>query len=125
MPSPGFVCRQFSSYDRDTVGVDKPGWFANWDRSQFVRVEENAGRREYVMLDADGPGAIVRFWGTWHGPRKKEKGLEPFSNGALRVYLDNEPKPVIEGPIADLISGGKLIGPPLSESVGAGCHPVS
>ena len=116
MPSPGFVCRQFSSYDRDTIGVDKPGWFANWDRSQFVRVEENTGRREYVMLDADGPGAIVRFWGTWHGARKDGK-LEPFSNGTLRVYIDNNSNPAVEGPIADLISGGKLIGPPFSESV--------
>ena len=116
LPSPGYICRQFSSYDRDTVGVDKPGWFANWDRSQFVRVEEKAGRREYVMLDAEGPGAIVRFWGTWHGPRT-DRGLAPFSNGTLRVYLDNQPEPAIEGPIADLISGGKLIGPPLSESV--------
>ena len=117
VPSPGYVCRQASSYDRDTVGVGKPGWFANWDRSQFVRVEQNAGRREYVMLDAKGPGAVVRFWGTWHGPQKKGGGLHPFSNGTLRIYLDNEPEPVIEGPVADLISGGKLIGTPLSESV--------
>ena len=93
-PAPPYVCRQFSSYDRDTKGVDEPGWFANWDRSQFVRVEENAGRKEYVMLDAAGPGAIVRFWGTWHGPRK-DGGLEPFSNGTLRVYLDKQPEPVI------------------------------
>ncbi len=116
LPSPAYLCRQASSYDRDTVGVDKPGWFANWDRSQFVRVEQNAGRKEYVMLDAEGPGAVVRFWGTWHGPRKDGR-LLPFSNGTLRVYLDNRPNPAIEGPIADLISGGKLIGPPLSESV--------
>jgi len=116
VPSPAYVCRQASSYDRNTVGVDKPGWFANWDRSQFVRTEQNAGRREYVMLDAAGPGAVVRFWGTWHGPRV-DRRLEPFSNGTLRVYLDRRPKPAIEGPIADLISGGKLVGPPLSESV--------
>jgi len=115
-PSPDYICRQFSSYDRDTVGVDKPGWFANWDRSQFVRVEENDGRREYVMLDAEGPGALVRFWATWHGPRKDGR-LQPFTNGTLRVYLDNKPEPAIEGPVADLVSGGKLIGLPFSESV--------
>lgn len=116
VPSPHYICRQFSSYDRDTVGVGKDGWFANWDRSQFVRVEENGGRKEYVMLDAEGAGAIVRFWGTWHGPRKDGK-LAPFSNGTLRVYLDGKAEPAIEGPIADIISGGKLIGSPLSESV--------
>ena len=116
VPSPHYICRQFSSYDRDTVAEGEEGWFANWDRSQFVRVEESGGRKEYVMLDAEGPGAIVRIWGTWHGPRG-EDGLLPFSNGTLRFYLDGEPEPVIEGPVADLISGGALIGEPFSESV--------
>ena len=111
-PEPGYICRQFSSYDRDTTVVDGPGWYANWDRSQFVRMEEVEGRQEWVMLDADGPGAIVRFWGTWHGP-----GGGEFSNGTLRVYIDKSPKPVIEGPIADIISGGKFVGAPLSNSV--------
>ena len=117
VPLPHYITRQFSSYDRDTVGVGKDGWFANWDRSQFVRVEENDGRKEYVMLDAEGAGAIVRFWGTWHGRRKEGGGLEKFSNGTMRVYLDGKSQPVIEGPIADLISGGKLVGEPFSESV--------
>ena len=116
VPAPHYLCRQFSSYDRDTVGVGKDGWFANWDRSQFVRVEEIGGRKEYVMLDAEGAGAIVRFWATWHGPQKEGK-LAPFSNGTLRVYLDGQTQPAIEGPFADIISGGKLIGAPLSESV--------
>jgi hypothetical protein len=97
VPSPHYICRQFSSYDRDTVGVGKPGWFANWDRSQFVRVEEKAGRKEYVMLDADGAGAIVRFWATWHGPRQDGK-LAPFSNGTLRVYLDGRTNRRLKGP---------------------------
>jgi hypothetical protein len=101
LPERAFTCRQFSSYDRDTVAPDQPGWFANWDRSQFVRVEENAGRREWVLMDAEGPGAVVRFWATWHGP-----GGGPFSNGTLRFYLDNDPEPAIQGPMADLISGG-------------------
>ena len=116
LPNPAYVCRQFSSYDRDTVAPGKPGWFANWDRSQFIRVEENAGRREYVLMDAEGPGAVVRFWGTWHGPRKDGR-LKPFTNGTLRIYLDHQAQPVIADPIADLISGGKLVGPPFSESV--------
>ena len=118
IPSPHFVCRQFSSFDRDTVGVGKDGWFANWDRSQFVRVEENGGRKEYVMLDAEGAGAIVRFWGTWGTVlARKGGGLKEFSNGTMRIYVDGKAEPVVEGPIADLISGGKLIGTPFSESV--------
>ncbi len=109
---PAYVCRQFSSYDRRTVAPDQAGWFANWDRSQFVRVEENQGRKEWVLMDAEGPGAVVRFWGTWHGPRGG-----PFSNGTMRVYLDAGPQPAIEGPMADLISGEALVAAPFSESV--------
>jgi len=28
-PSPEFLCKQCSSYNRETVAVGKPGWFAN------------------------------------------------------------------------------------------------
>lgn len=112
-PSPAYTCRQASSYDRDATSPDEQEtWYANWDRSQFVREEENDGRREYVLMDEAGPGAIVRFWATWHGPRGKE-----FTNGTLRIYLDNSPKPAIEGPIADVIDRGLLCGPPLSQGV--------
>jgi len=57
-PRPAYTCRQASSYDRDTAAPDRPGWFANWDRSQFVRTEERPGRKEYVMMDQAGPGCI-------------------------------------------------------------------
>jgi hypothetical protein len=112
-PSPAYTCRQFSSYDRDADDPnDKSTWFANWDRSQFVRIEEQLGRKEYVMMDADGPGAVVRIWSTWHGP-----GGGEFSNGTLRVYIDGEETPTIEGPIAEIIDGGRLAGPPLAQGV--------
>lgn len=111
-PEPEYRCVQASSYDRDSVGPDQPGWFANWDRSQFLRVEEKEGRKEYVMMEDHGPGAVVRFWATWHGPKGG-----PFSNGTLRFYFDGEEEAEIEGPIADLISGGALVGEPFSESV--------
>jgi hypothetical protein len=112
LPEPAYSCRQFSSYDRNSNEPGSPTWWANWDRSYFVRIEENNGRKEHVLMDTDGPGTIVRFWATWHGP-----GGGEFSNGTLRVYLDRKAKPVIEGPMADLISGGLLVGEPLSEGV--------
>ncbi len=112
LPAASFTCRQFSSFDRDTVAPGQPGWFANWDRSQFVRQEEKDGRIEHVLMDADGPGAVVRFWGTWHGP-----GGGEFSNGTLRIYLDGSEQPVIEGPITEVISGGALASPPLGASI--------
>lgn len=78
-PQPEFTCSQASSYDRARVAPDKPGWFANRDNSQYVRAETHNGHTEQVMLDTDGPGAIVRFWVTSNNRRQ----------GTLRIYLDD------------------------------------
>ena len=61
-PGRHYVHRQFSSYNRESVSKDKDGWFANFDMSHFLRVENTGGRREFVMFDAPGPGAVVRWW---------------------------------------------------------------
>src|SRR3989339_472030 len=66
-PSPEFKLLQFSSYDRMSVAAGEPGWFANFDLSNFLRVERREGRREFVLFDHQGPGAIVRFWMTFAG----------------------------------------------------------
>lgn len=98
-PEPSFTCRQASSYDRAATTPDDPNtWFANADANHFLRVEERRGRKEYVMMDADGPGAIVRIWSA--NPK-----------GTLRIYLDGRSRPVIEAPMADLL-GGKVQGVP-------------
>lgn len=107
-PDPEYTTKQFSSYDRRSIGVDQPGWFANADRSQFIRTEKANGRREFVLFDAEGPGAIVRFWVTvalYEG------------NGTLRVYLDHDPTPVIEGEVLSVMSGGAFLKGPLATSV--------
>ncbi len=98
LPDPPFTCRQFSSYDRASKAPDQPGWFANGDVNQYLRVEEKDGRREFVMMDADGPGAVVRIWSA--NPK-----------GTLRIYLDGEETPALEAPMADLL-GGKFPGLP-------------
>lgn len=108
-PSPYYSCSQFSSYDQNTVAPDEEGWFANHDASWFIRQEENQGRREFVMLDANGPGAIVRFWMTF--------GNEAAYTGTIRFYFDGSETPEIEGPVLDIMSGGALAGEPLSSSV--------
>ena len=107
-PDPAYTTRLFSSYDRASVAPDKPGWFANGDSSQFIREEKAGDRTELVMLDAEGPGAIVRFWVTVAGSKQQ---------GILRIYLDNSATPVIEGNVLELLSGGKLCPEPLSTSV--------
>lgn len=107
-PDPAYTLRQFGSYDRGSVAPDQPGWFANDDRSKFLRVETNGVRRECVMIDAKGPGAVVRFWVTVAGTD---------GSGILRIYLDGREKPEVEGRVLDVLSGGQLCGEPLSSSV--------
>lgn len=108
-PDPEFTLRQFSSYDRATVSPGDSTWFANWDRSMFIRTDTINGRKEFVMMDAAGPGAVVRFWMTFAG--------ENSGKGTMRIYFDNEPEPAIEGTAFDVLSGGLLTGAPLSTSV--------
>ncbi len=98
-PTPPFTCRQFSSYDRKSTRPGVEDWFANADTGQFLRVEEVDGRKEHVLMDANGPGAIVRIWSA--NPR-----------GTLRIYLDHSRTPVIAAPMADIL-GGKLPGIPV------------
>lgn len=102
-PSPQYTCRQASSYDRAEVAPDKPGWFGNADNSQFIRTEERDGHRENVMLDADGPGAIVRFWLTTDARRE----------GVMRFYFDGAAAPQLEIPGFDLLASGLPIERPL------------
>jgi hypothetical protein len=61
-PDPPYSCQQTSSWDRDSKAPDQPGWFANIDSGQYIRSETNGGRLESVMMDAAGPGSIVRWW---------------------------------------------------------------
>jgi hypothetical protein len=105
-PDPPYTCKQASSYDRrsKTPG-DTAGWFANNDWSQFLRSEENKGRLEWVLMDADGPGAIVRQW--WAGNM-------PPKGAVVRFYLDGAEEPAIEGYPCDILSGGALAPKPLS-----------
>jgi len=103
-PQPAYTCRQASSYDRASTAKDAPGWFANNDRSFFIRQETNDGRTEWVMMDAQGPGAIVRWWVT-SGAYK----------GTIRIYIDGAARPTVEARVDELVGGTALVGPPLSE----------
>jgi hypothetical protein len=107
-PDPAFTCVQASSYDRAAKNPAE-NWFANGDASQFLREETNGNRKEWVLMDADGPGAVVRFWIT--APHYKVK---------FRVYLDNNATPEIEANIGDLVGGEFLAGAPFSEETARG-----
>jgi hypothetical protein len=90
-PSPAYTCRQFSSYDQASKSPEE-NWFANDDRGQHLRVEERDGRKEYVMMDTAGPGAIVRIWSA-------------NPSGTLRIYLDHGERPVLEAAATELLGG--------------------
>ncbi|MFN2313672.1 MAG: glycoside hydrolase family 172 protein [Bacteroidales bacterium] len=108
-PDPSYRLVQFSSYDRLSIHPDSAGWFANNDYTRFIREENTEGRREYVMLEADGPGAIVRWWMTF--------GNANALNSYIRVYVDGQATPVIEGPAPELVGRGLLAPDPLSAAV--------
>jgi hypothetical protein len=93
---------QASSYDRASVAPDQPGWFANDDRGKYLRTETRDGRTEYVLMDVEGPGAVVRIWSA-----------NPEVAGTMRVYLDGASEPALAGPGADLLGGGGPIAGPL------------
>lgn len=117
-PDPAYTCAQFSSYDRRASDPDDPStWHANSDNNQFIRTEQTDGRTEHVLMDAQGPGAIVRFWSTWSVP-----GPRSTPEGVLRVYLDGSAEPEIVGSIADLLDGGELVKPPLGMGVSPQTH---
>ncbi|HEU4419539.1 MAG TPA: glycoside hydrolase family 172 protein, partial [Planctomycetota bacterium] len=72
-PLPGERCVQWSSYDRASHKgpADHAAWYANDDRGQHLRVVEKDGSKQFVMVDAKGPGCVARIWsanpsGTLH-----------------------------------------------------------
>ncbi|GAA4798773.1 DUF2961 domain-containing protein [Olivibacter ginsenosidimutans] len=92
LSEPAYVLKQVSSYDRHAVSPHEAGWFANDDRSQFLGEEMIKGRKEYILMDEEGPGVIVRFWET------------TFKRpGVFRIYFDNEADPRIVIPGYDLM----------------------
>jgi len=110
---PAFVCKQANSYNRNSQQPGTPEWFSTDDYSNFVRCEEVGDRREWVMLDVEGPGAIVRWWITQYK-----------YDGTLRVYLDGSDTPVLQGTGDELVAGksASIVGAPLSARRAAGCN---
>ncbi len=99
LPAPRFVTKEVSSYQRTSVAPDKPGWFDNVDKGNFIRDEVTDGRTESVILDADGPGAVVRIWSA--NPQ-----------GTIRIYIDWSLKPTLAMPMARLFDGSDPLFPP-------------
>src|SRR6185295_96461 len=83
------------------------GWFANNDNMEGSpgawRWVKHGGRDECVLVDVEGPGALVRFWS---GGKRPE--------GTIRFYVDGEGEPELAGPLFELLSGAGAIPSPLA-----------
>lgn len=99
LPKYGYTTRQASSTDRRSKTPNNADWFANDDFAQFIRQETNEGRREWVMLDEAGPGAVARIWSA-------------NPTGTLRVYIDGATTPALVGKMETLLSGKDSRFPP-------------
>lgn len=100
-PDPSYHLFQTSSWDRAELnGKDSKGWFANKDYDNYIRTETKEKHTEYVITDAKGPGAITKWW----FPQEEFLG-----NRVVRIYLDNNPKPVIEENYANFIKGSSFV----------------
>lgn len=95
-PGPlGYRTLQASSFDRRSTDPANPsevdGWYANIDNANFEAVIDVDGRRELVMLQAEGAGAIQRIWSA-----------RPL--GTIRIYVDDFARPAIETTMEELLA---------------------
>ena len=113
---PPYLAKAATSYDREskindpadglyveTNGRDwGKGWFANRDFNQYIRTETVDGRTERVLMDDQGPGAIVRWWATGK------------NDGTIRIYLDGASEPLVAMQPTELVGGSGLAAEPFS-----------
>ncbi len=109
-PNPVFTMAQASSYDRRSNPGPNSDPFANGDAGQFIRIEDTAHGKEYVMADLKGPGAVVRLWSA-------------NPSGTLRMYFDGEAEPRVKVKLADLLNGKiQPLAPPFGYNASSGCN---
>lgn len=105
-PSPAYRLLQASSHDRRKNNpFDAETWHSNTDYGQYIHAETNEGRREWVILEHEGPGAIVRFW----TPLLTDKDSQ-----TIRLYFDGASAPAITARLNDLLGGRDFVKPPLA-----------
>ena len=106
-PEMEYQSLQASSYNRESVSPDQPGWFADSDGVAWIRDEMINGRKEYVVMEHNGPGCITRMWTPFfYYNFDNRKGPD------VRIYLDGNPKPVIDECFIELLTGKGSIKPP-------------
>ncbi len=109
-PAIPYRCLQASSYNRESVSPEMPGWFADSDGVGFIRTEVNKqGETEWVLMEDNGPGAITKIWAVCF-----YYGLDNTTGANINIYLDGEEKPSISSNFFKLVKGEDFIKPPLA-----------
>jgi len=116
-PENNFRLRQTSSYNVASKTPDEPkGWFKNTDNNKrpnaknFVRTEKVNGETEWVLMDHEGAGVMVRTWMPWHNDKKGGSDI------TMRIYLDGATEPTIEGNMLSMFEGKDLIPYPFAHT---------
>lgn len=109
-PSTDFRTLQSSSYNRESISPDQPGWFADSDGIGFVRVEENNGKKEWVIMEDEGPGVITKIWAVCF-----YYGLDNTIGANINIYLDGETTPTISTNFFKLVKGQDFVKPPFAD----------
>jgi hypothetical protein len=105
-PSPAYTLLQASSHDpRKNDPGNAETWHSNTDHGQFLHTELNEGRREWVIMEDDGPGAIVRYWTPLLADKESQ---------IIRFYFDGSPTPAIAAKLNDLFRGCDFVRPPFA-----------
>ena len=113
-PNPEYQCLQASSYNRASTHRDQPdrsasGWFADSDGLGFIRTEMARGKKEWVLMEHDGPGCITKIWTPFF--------YYDFNNRVgpnFRIYLDGSETPAIDESLIRFVRGEGTFGPPFA-----------
>ncbi|MDO5977375.1 glycoside hydrolase family 172 protein [Flavivirga spongiicola] len=115
-PTINYQSLQASSYNRESVSPDKPGWFADSDGVSAIRTEENNGKKEWVLMEDEGPGVITKIWAVCF-----YYGLDNTTGANINFYLDGETTPTISTNFFKLVKGQDFVKAPFAdESTRAG-----
>ncbi len=110
-PASGYRTLQESSYNRESVSPDLPGWFADSDGIGYIRTEEINGKTEWVMMEDEGPGAVTRIWAVCF-----YYSLQNTTGTNINFYIDGSEEPVIRTNFFELVKGQDFVEPPFADS---------
>jgi hypothetical protein len=73
---------------------------SNSDNGAYV---ERDAEGRYVLMEAEGPGAVTRIWMT--GPQGNGPQGDPGAFGRIQLFFDGEQTPRIDQPVRDFFAG--------------------